>query len=146
VSSRTYSTELAPDPFLRRIVIAAGVVATALGTAIILTLPIQPAWRLLATVVWLLQNGRAMLLIAKGNQRCDRLRIAHDGEVSIMTSGQFRTSAQLVAGSVVLRSIAWLRFETEDGQRFAELIRRKAPQDKDWRRLQVIWRHLGAER
>ncbi|MDH3434500.1 MAG: hypothetical protein OEM60_11615 [Gammaproteobacteria bacterium] len=146
MSSRTYSTELAPDPLLRRVVITTGVVATMLGTAMILILPIQPAWRLLAGVVWLLQHGRALLLIARGNKRCERLRIAHDGAASIMTGGQFRTPARLVAGSIVLRRIAWLRFETEDGQRLAELIRCNGAQNENWRRLQVIWRHLGAER
>jgi hypothetical protein len=122
------------------------VVAAVLGTGIILTLPIKPAWQLLAAAVWLLQNSHGLLLIAKGYKRCQRIRIAHDGAVSIMTDGRFGSPAMLIAGSVVLHEIAWLRFEAEDGRRFAELIRGQGPQDEDWRRLQVIWRHLGASR
>jgi hypothetical protein len=144
VSSHTYSTELTPDPILRRIVLLAGVVTTVLGIMIILTLPVQAAWRAVAAALWLAQNARGLHLIAQGNKRCQRIRIAHNGEVDIMIAGKFGTSARLVAGSIVMHGFAWLRFESEDGQRFAELLRGRSPQNKDWRRLQVIWRHLGA--
>lgn len=144
VSSNTYSTELVPDPILRRVVIVAGWVASGLGVTIILTLPVHPAWRLFAALVWLLPNARKLYLIAKWNKRCQGLRVAHTGDVEIITDRRSSTSAKLVAGSIVLRRIAWLKLESEDGQRFAELLRGKCSQDEDWRRLQVIWRHLGA--
>jgi len=54
------------------------------------------------------------------------------------------SGASIEAGSVVLWHFAWLRFRTENGRRHVELMRRKTAQNKDWRRLQVIWRHLGA--
>ena len=142
MSSNTYSAELTPDPFLRRVVILSSLATTALGSVIILLLPISLLWRVAATVVWLSKNGHDLSLISKGHKRCRRIRISHDGGITIMTQGGVWAPASLVAGSVVLSRCAWLRFEFDDGHRCAELLRGCARENKQWRRLQVIWRHL----
>jgi hypothetical protein len=121
----------------------AGVTATALGCGIILALSIPNLWRAVAGVVWLLTNTRQILVIAKGHKRCQRIRLEHDGAMLVMAPDGNWFPATLLAGSVVLSNIAWLRFRSGDGQRFVELIYEKCPKNKSWRRLQVIWRHLG---
>lgn len=144
MSSYTYSTELKPDPALRRLVVLSGVAATVIGLITIAVLSLPFIWRALAALVWLLLNGRDLSLIVKGYKRCRRIRIEHGGAVELLVPDGNWAPATLLAGSVVLRRIAWLRFETQDGRRFAELMCRKKAQNKEWRRLQVIWRHLGA--
>ena len=144
MSSQTYSTELQPDPALRRLVILSGVAATVIGLVTILVLSLPPVWRALAALVWLLLNGRELFLIAKAHKRCRRIRIGQGGDVELLAPDGNWTQARLVSGSVVLRKIAWLRFETQNGRRSAELMCCKYAQNKEWRRLQVIWRHLGA--
>jgi hypothetical protein len=144
VSSHTYSTELSPDPFLRRVVILFGIAAAVVGLATILALSMPPVWRAFAALLWLIMNGRELVLIAKGYKQCRRIRIGHDGDVELLGRDGSWMPATLVSGSVVLRQYAWLRFETREGLRFAEPVRAKNAQSEGWRRLQVIWRHLGA--
>ena len=144
MSSHTYSTELSPDPFLRRVVILFGIAAAVVGLAMILALSMPPVWRAVAALVWLVMNGRELALMAKGYKRCRRIRIGYGGDVELLGRDGGWMSATLVSGSVVLRKYAWLRLETGEGLRFAEPVRAKNAQNKDWRRLQVIWRHLGA--
>jgi len=144
VSSHTYLTELSPDPLLRRVVILFGIAAAVIGLAMILALSIPPVWRAFAALVWLVTNGRELVLIAKGYKRCRCIRIGHGGDVELLGHDGSWMLATLVSGSVVLRKYAWLRLETREGLRFAELVRAKNTQNKEWRRLQVIWRHLGA--
>ncbi|MDH3806756.1 MAG: hypothetical protein OEU90_14975, partial [Gammaproteobacteria bacterium] len=135
---------LRPEPLLRCVVIIAGVAATVLGVTMILALSVPIAWRAAAAVVWLLMNTRELLVITNGYKRCQRIRMEHDGELAVLAPDGCWIGATLLAGSVVLSRFAWLRFESDDGQRFAELMREKRQKNKDWRRLQVIWRHLGA--
>jgi len=144
VSSHTYSTELNPDPFSRRVVILFGIAAAAVGLVTILALSMPPVWRVLTALAWLIMNGRELVLIAKGYKRCRRIRIGHDGNVELLDRDGCWIPATLVSGTVVLRKYAWLRFETRQGLRFAEPVRAKNAQSEEWRHLQVIWRHLGA--
>ena len=126
--------------------IIAGVAATVFGFLMILALPVAPLWRVFGAVLWLLASSREMLVIAKGHKRCQHIRIEHNGDMQITAPDGCCSPATLRAGSVVLSRIAWLRFESQNGQQFAELMRGKCRKNKDWRRLQVIWRHLGAGR
>ncbi len=144
MSSHTYSTELQPDPRLRRIVLVYGIIATAVGLVLLATLPLALSWRAIAAVAWLLVSVRQLLVIAKGYKRCKRIRIEHNGTVTLWAADGCWFPATLIPGSVVLSKVAWLRFRAEDGQQFAELICEKSARNKGWRRLQVIWRHVGA--
>lgn len=144
MSSQSYSTELIPDVLLRRVLLLAGLVATCVGCIMLLLLPVAWPWRGLAAIAWLGINMRDLSVIRAGHRRCDRFRLQHDGDVEIRSHDGCWFPATLVRGSVVLPSVAWLRFESENGQRFAELLWRKRAQSEAWRRLQVIWRHLGA--
>ncbi len=144
MSSNNYSTELKPDPGLRRVTIISGMVAALLGLLIILSATIAAYWRLLASVIWLVFSARELIKLHAGHKRIRRIRINPDGSAELVTNEGEQLPATLLAGSIVLPTLAWLRLESHDGFRSCELIHGKSPQDKQWRRLQVIWRHLGA--
>jgi len=118
--------------------------AIVLGLGMILTLSVPLCWRVAAALVWAVINTRQLQLITRGHKRCRRIRIASGGTATMQAPDGRWFSATILHGSVVLRRIAWLRFAAEDGQHFAELMRRKYAGNEEWRRLQVIWRHLGA--
>ena len=144
MSSHIYSAELTPDPLLRRVVLWSGAGATLVGIILITALPIAAHWRAATGIAWLLLNGHDLVLIAKGNKRCKRIRLLQNGAAEVLTPTGSWVAVTLLAGSIVLPRIAWLRFAADDGSRYAELIRGKRAQNQHWRRLQVIWRHLGA--
>jgi len=124
----------------------AGLSTACIGFAMILLLPIERPWRVLAAIAWLATCTHDLIVIRKGHRQCRRIRIQQDGGVQLLSPDGCWFPATILSGSIVLRGVAWLRFEADNGQRFAELICRKRPQLEAWRRLQVIWRHLGAGR
>lgn len=144
MSSNNYSTELKPDPRLRRLTIISGTVAALLGLLIILSATIAVHWRALASLFWALFSARELFNMVAGYQRIRRICIDSDGSVELLMVEGERVPATLLAGSIVLPTLAWLRLQAHDGRCSCELIRSKSSQDKQWRRLQVIWRHLGA--
>jgi hypothetical protein len=146
VSSPTYSTEIQPDSRLRCIVLLCGTVALLAGLVLLLTLRLPLPWRALAAAAWLAENSRQLLVIANGYKRCRRLRIDQTGAVTLQDPDGCWFPATFRPGSVVLADVAWLRFKGDDGQQFAELISAKNAGNESWRRLQVIWRHIGAGR
>jgi hypothetical protein len=131
---------------LRCIVIGTGIAAMVGGVIAIAGLPFAPSWRSLWAALWTIAGCYELKGIAARNRRYRLLRIEQDGNMQLMLTNGCCMPATLSAGSVVLGSFAWLRFTAENGCRHVELFRRECPGDKDWRRLQVIWRHLGAGR
>jgi hypothetical protein len=116
------------------------------GLLLLLTLPISLPWRGLAAAAWLAQNTCQLRVIANGYTRCRRIRIDQTGAVAAQGPDGCWFPATLVTGSVVLAGFAWLRFKADDGQQFVELLSAKRAGNEGWRRLQVIWRHIGAGR
>ncbi len=114
------------------------------GALAVAALPAATPWKALGLVAWLAVGGRDLWLIASGYKQCARVRLHHDGNVQVFSDRGQSAAATLCAGSVVTAGFAWLRIELAGGRRLGLLVRRKASENKDWRRLQVIWRHLGA--
>jgi len=144
LSLTPYSTELSPEPCLRRTVIATGLAASGIGLLLVAMLDIGALWRCLVSLAWICRSVRELWVIAGGYMRCKRIRIDSAGTVELLIGDVGWVPARLLAGSVVLDGIAWLRIESGNGRRYAELVRGDLHEDEAWRRLQVIWRHLGA--
>jgi hypothetical protein len=144
VSSTPYFTDLEPDAVSRRIVIATGAGALLCGALAIATVPMDATWKLLGIAAWGITGCRDLWLIATGYKRCARIRMSHEGGVQAWSPAGRCAAATLCAGSVVTAGFAWLRIEFEEGRRLGLLLRRTTSENHDWRRLQVIWRHLGA--
>lgn len=143
MSSKSYATELTPDPRLRRLVIGSGVAAAAAGAGLTWTWHLPVWWRLLAAACWLLSCGVELQRIARGYRRYRRIRVVSDGSVELLIAGGPWVAASVRPGTVVLQRIAWLRLAVRGGPGLAELVRGEPGENEAWRRFQVAWRHLG---
>lgn len=144
MSSNVFSTELQTDPVLRHTVLLTGVLAAVLGLVMILTLPLDLCLMLTTGLLWSLVSLRELLLVRDAYSRYCLLRLESTGKVALIAANGDSQAATLLAGSIVLDRLAWLRIESEDGLRFAELMRGNGRENYQWRSLQVIWRHFGA--
>lgn len=121
-----------------------GWLALVAGAVVCLSMPLGWEWRLAASSLWLLVSERELRVMANGYKRYRGIRLDANGDAALLTRDGDWSPATLLAGSLVLPSLAWLRLKDQDGRQRVELIACKCPENKAWRRLQVIWRHLGA--
>ena len=122
----------------------AAAAANACGLLVIISLPIGDFLCAAASLIWLLFGSAEMLLISSVHNRFGRILLRCDGSVQLHDrSGQWQ-AATIQSGTVVLPRLAWLRLKTANGRRYRELVCGKSSESEQWRRLQVIWRHLGA--
>ena len=144
MSSNSYSASLKPDPWLRIVVSTSGRLLIAAGLALILVFAIDVALRAVGCLVWVAVGRFELRRLEQGFDACRSIRIDSSGEIAILNSDGIWAPARLLTGSVLLRKLGWVRLQDHRGQIFLELIRGDARQSQDWRRLQVIWRHIGA--
>ena len=143
MSSSTFSTELIPDPAMRRLIIVAALAMTLPGLLVILSLPISNFLRAAAGLICTLVTGVELALISSAHKQYTCIRIYSDGAVEIRDRDGVWQIATIASGSIVLQKLAWFRLKPANGGRYYELVRGNSRESKQWRRLQVIWRHLG---
>ena len=143
MSSIAFSTDLLPDPRLRRIVLGSAIGLFALGLVIVATMSIAIPFRVALGSGWLLLAMRQLRILACHHARTGRIRIYADGSAEVAAAAGAWHAATLAPGSIVLDRIAWLRLECVDGTSGAELLTGNSRRNEEWRRLQMIWRHLG---
>ena len=144
MSSRIYSAYLIPDPGLRRVVLASGWLLTAIGFMLIFWLELNILVRMLAASMWGALSYFELRHLRRGFNRFVAIRVFPGAVILLQNIDQEWISAELLTGSLLLRKFGWLRLRSADGYRFAELLRGDARESHQWRRLQVIWRHIGA--
>lgn len=144
MSSNTYSAYLTPDPWLRIVVLTSGRLLIAAGLVVILTLPLDVAIRGIVCACWAATGRFELQRLQRGFMSCIEIRVGVGGEVFLLNDHGQWLPGTLLTGSIVLRKFGWLRLQSADGLRFAELVRGDARESQNWRRLQVIWRHIGA--
>lgn len=145
MSSARFATDLRPDPALRRLLQLSGSFATLAGVALALHLQAPLMLRLALLAAWLGHSLRELYRQSAGMRRVRRLRLWSTGEaVAIAPDGSVVT-LEHASGSVVLPALAWLRFRFPDGLYYGELLRCNAGGERDWHRLQLLWRqHRGS--
>lgn len=144
MSSRRYSAELQTDLLLRRLVLLTGAGLGLVGLLLTLRLPVHFAIAGAVALAWSGYFTCQLRKTMRAYAATRGLRIAADGSLRRLdATGRWRP-ARLLQGSVVLARLAWIRFETEQGAQAAELLGGDPRKSHDWRRLQVIWRHIGA--
>ena len=144
MSSSLYSTCLTPDPWLRIAVLTSGRLLVAAGLVLILTLDLDAEIRATSCLVWVVAARHELLQIERGFESLTAIRLSSGGAIAVRNDDQEWLPVTLRTGSIVLRNFAWLRLQAANGDNFVELLRGNARQNQDWRRLQVIWRHIGA--
>ena len=144
MSSKAYSASLTPDPWLRIIVLISGQLLIAAGLVLILTLEFGVAIRAIACVFWTLLGRFEMRRLQRGFASCAAIRIYPDGEVTVLNECQEWVPGRLQTGTMILRRFAWMRVQMANGSEIMEPLQGDARLSKDWRRLQVISRHIGA--
>ncbi len=142
MSSTAYVAVLATSKTLRRLVLSSGAILLVSGLACIASLPLDLAGRLVLVVVWVYVTGREIRVHRRAYMTFRYMSIDPHGNVSLYGHGGGATAANISAGSVLLQKLGWLRLRTLDGRCFGELMAGNCRKNKDWRRLQVIWRHL----
>ena len=144
MSSNAYVAELQPAPGLRRVVLLSGSALCLIGLLLISGMPVHLAVMIPGMLAWLSFAVWEIARLARGYDDCIRLRFGIDGYLRYLDhDGRWR-EGRLLRGSVVLSRLAWIRFETVGGNCVSELLRGDCRASHDWRRLQVIWRHIGA--
>ncbi|RZV35224.1 MAG: hypothetical protein EX272_10980 [Chromatiales bacterium] len=144
MSSIAYFAEITPEPLLRRIVLWSGVTFALMGCLIILSLPVAVWLRLAGCGLWAVMTGRELRQLRRAWRVCRRLRFDADGDVELLEADGQWHAARLEAGSLLLQKAGWMRLQSRHGGRHGELLRGDVRSSPDWRRLQVIWRHVGA--
>lgn len=144
MSSNAYFAELRPDPALRRFVQwASGGVALA-GAAVIAGLEAPFALRLGGTVLWLAILAWQLRALRRGWSNCTAFRVHADGAVAVLGPDGEWSPGRLEPDGVLLRRWGWIRLRAGSGPSFAEPLRGSCRASREWRRLQVVWRHIGA--
>lgn len=145
MSSNAYFAELHPEPKLRVIVLLSGLTACVAGVWLVLSMPLGTLHRTLIVCGWFFLCGREMVQTWRGYASSGALRISSDACIEVrLVGGEWRT-ASLLAGSLVLPGVAWLRISVgAGGPAYGELLTGNSRKNEDWRRLLVIWRHIGA--
>ena len=144
MSSSTYSACLIPDSRLRRVVYRSGIGFSALGIALIWYLPQAHETLLLATLVWIVLHTWQLRRLRLGWRNCRAIRVLPGPAFEVESRKGDWLPAEIKSGSFVIGRVAWLRLTTDEAAEIAELLLRSPRRCNNWRRLQVIWRHIGA--
>lgn len=143
-ASTSYSAEIKPDARLRRVVLLSGALLFLSGLACVALLAVPAGLKALVALAWACVCGYEWLAFRHGYGSGRILRIAAGGAVLRRCRDGTWQPARLCAGSLVLPRFAWLRVAPADARPYAELVSAAGHETEEWRRLRVIWRHIGA--
>ena len=111
MSSISYSSEIAPEPRLRRLVLAAGWTALLAGFLIILSLPVIGILRAVVATAWCAIVSAELRFISSAHKRFTGIRITSDGECALRNQNGHWEEAIIARSSVVLPQLAWLQLK-----------------------------------
>lgn len=114
------------------------------GLAFVPLLAVPGGLKGMLAVTWAGLCGYEWLACRRGYAASSALRIAAGGHVERQCGDGSWQSVRLCAGSVVLSRFAWLRVAPPGAGAYSEPLSAARHESEDWRRLQVIWRHIGA--
>ena len=143
-SSVAYSTRISVDTRLRRIVLGSGLGLLAAGVVVLACLPLAPPVIAAASGLWTAWVGRELAVLWRVYGRTPGYRLWADGAIDVLAGGGSGLSGRVAPGSLVTRRWAWLRIAASDGRCWGELVAGNGRESQQWRRFQVIFRHLSA--
>ena len=145
MSSSTFSAAIRLHSRLRHIVLISGIILALTGSGLILLLPfagLSLPGKVVVAVAWIIWSGRELLTHWRVYGRWSVLTLQEHGEIELFGK-QESCTAKILPGSIVLPGIAWLRIRAENGQIWGELVVADPRESEEWRRFQVIFRHLN---
>ncbi|MEM9690276.1 MAG: hypothetical protein AAF917_12455 [Pseudomonadota bacterium] len=135
-SSAVYSAEFAPDPLLDALSAGISAACWLVGLALILSTRLPVAALVAAMSLWTMH-----LAVAIRRPSIRRLRIYANGDCHLQSRDGRWFDGQLMAGSLFLPSIAWVRVSGPLPWRGALVAEDGA--GEEWRRLRVMARHFA---
>ena len=141
MSSSRFETVLTPEPRLRQCVLLCGALAMITGFVLIVLMPLAPVWRIPLAAAWVGESLRELRGLARGAARLRFIRLDAEGNISGIGPDGRLEALTLLSGSIVLSRLGWLWLQFSDGSRYGELLRGDPARDREWQRLQLIWRH-----
>ena len=106
-----------------------------MGMPVLVRILLVPGW--IGLVAWeLVRQGRGAVRVA-------RIRVFADGEMTVCDRQGRNCCVRLLAGTLVLPGLAWLRLEFPDGNKYGELVAPRTGKDKQWHRFMLIWQQIG---
>ncbi|NNF39844.1 MAG: hypothetical protein HKN64_00600 [Woeseiaceae bacterium] len=123
-----------------------GAVLAVVGIFLVASMPIHWLARLLLAVAWTVFCAVEWRRVRRGFSACQRLCLMADGTAMRQDPDGHWDAVRVLSGSIILRHAGWLVLELADGHRAVQPVRGHCRESNDWRRLQVIWRHVGATR
>jgi hypothetical protein len=139
-----YTVRLRADRSQRRLVIGSGAVFFVTGLVILAALPVAVPWKCALALGFSALSLAELAIFVRAYRECAWLTLHADGSVEIEAADGRRREARLLPGSVVLRQWAWLRMKSPAAPAWAEPLTPGAQDREQWRRFQVICRHLTA--
>lgn len=140
MSSTKYACELVTDKRLERALIGGGILAWLAGGLLLLTLPAPLILRWALLSCWTASSWLELLGQWRGTARLHRIRVMADGRVEGIAADGRREMLELLSGSMVLASGAWLRLRFPDGCHAGEWLMPREGEREQWHMLQLIWR------
>lgn len=137
--SREFAAELVPEARLRNLVMLSAASAALAGFALIMQLPVNAVMRLLLALAWIAHCGFELHRRSRTALRVAGIRINTRGQILITDAAGQTVLVELLAGTVVMPGLAWLRIRFADGRQYAELLRGNTLKDIQWHRFQLIW-------
>lgn len=144
MSSNAYLTEIYPDVRLRRVVLATGALLAVAGALLIAHLPWPPVERLAIVFAWSAGVTWELTRLRRAYAGCRALRFSSEGDIAVLGHDLEWHTAAMASGGLLLRRVGWIRVTSGPGDTFGELVCGNCRLDRNWRRLHVIWRHVGA--
>ena len=114
------------------------------GVIVVGGLEAPVAARLAGASVWCAILAMQFQALRRGWATCVAFRLHADGRVTVLGPDGEWCEGTLEADSVLLRRWGWIRLRAGSGAAFGELVRGSCRESREWRRLQVVWRHVGA--
>ncbi len=124
--------------------LGSGVAFALLGAGVFATLPLPIGLRLLAAAIWLIGSVASCVRLGRRYRGIAGYRVYQDGTAEIVRADGRRVAGRLIAGTFLLPGLAWLRVGVAGSGPVAELVAGNLRTSQQWRRFQVICRHLAA--
>lgn len=144
MSSTPCETDLRADPLLRCLLMTIASGLHLAGVGLLSQMPIPAGARAVLLSAWFCMCARDWRNQLRAYRRVAAIRIRGSGQIEAVGSGGRVEPARLLAGSVVLPQIAWLRLAFADRSCYGELLAGDASRSTAWHWLQLGWQQHGA--